>query len=97
MTEKQLQSYLMKVAQRAGYLCHKVESRTSRGFPDLILISPNRVDFIELKSPNTGGRLSVHQVNTLQKLRDQDANVHVINSTAQVDALFTRIDMLDPY
>ena len=48
---------------------------------------PDRVRFVELKSPSGKGRLSALQLLEIAKLRDAGASVHVIESKEQVDAI----------
>ena len=94
-TEKQLQNYLKKQCEANGILYYKFSSPAKRGVPDVILIHclnasvvmPDRVRFVELKSPSGTGRLSALQLLEIAKLRDAGASVHVIESKEQVDAI----------
>jgi len=54
-TEKQLQDYLRRAAKAAGILYSKLESRSTNGWPDCILIAGGRVVFVELKTPRGTG------------------------------------------
>ena len=60
-TEKQLQNQVVTLAQYCGWLhYHTLDSRGSTaGFPDLVLLRPPRLLFVELKSEK--GRLRPEQ------------------------------------
>lgn len=55
MTEAEFQKQVLEWARRGNWLCHHThDSRfqewgTDRGFPDLVLVRPPRVLFVELK------------------------------------------------
>ena len=91
-TEKDLQGFLLKKARAAGMLAYKVESIGQRGFPDCVLISQDgRVVFVEVKHPNGRGRLSIHQLEIIEKLEQYGANIYVIDSKAKA------LDIVEQY
>ena len=61
MTERDMQNTIVEAAKRCGWLVyHTHDSRRSeKGFPDLVLVRPPMVLFMELKSAK--GRLSAAQ------------------------------------
>lgn len=62
ITEKELQQAVLDMAKATGWLVyHSYDSRMDEaGFPDLVLIKPPRVLFVELKAQK--GKLSREQV-----------------------------------
>ena len=92
-TEKQLQNYLKKRCKENNILYYKFSSPAKRGVPDVILVHclntsvvmPDRVRFVELKSPSKTGRLSALQMLEIANLRDAGAIVHVVETVEQVD------------
>jgi hypothetical protein len=92
-TEKQLQNYLKRQCGENNILYYKFSSPAKRGVPDVILVHclnvhtnmPDRVRFVELKSPSKTGRLSALQLLEIANLRDAGAIVHVIETVEQVD------------
>ena len=69
MTERQLQEAVLKLARLRGWLCyHTHDSRRSQpGFPDLVLVRPPDVLFVELKSAK--GVVSLAQEDWLLRLQ----------------------------
>ena len=62
-------------------MAFKVQSVGQRGFPDCVLIGQNgTVVFVEIKHPNGRGRLSVQQIEIIEKLEQHHANIYVIDS-----------------
>ena len=81
MTEAALQRKCITFAQNQEVICHKVDSASSRGWPDLTLVFPGgKFILVELKHPNGGGRLNALQVVMIKRLANQGATVHVIDS-----------------
>jgi len=68
MTEAELQRLVTEAAEMAGWLVfHDNDSRRNvAGFPDLVLVKPPRVAFVELKSET--GRLRAEQTTWLEAL-----------------------------
>ena len=78
MTEAELQSAVIEMAQWLGYRLqyHTFDSRRSNeGFPDLVLVGRGRVLFVELKSEK--GQLSPSQLDWYAGLLDIGAEVYV--------------------
>ncbi len=79
MLEKTLQQKVIKESVEKGIQCVKVDSSSTRGWPDLTCVLPNgTVLFVELKTKT--GRLSKLQEYTISKLKRNNANVYVIRS-----------------
>lgn len=79
MLEKDLQSKIVHLCRKHAILAVKVDSTSSRGWPDLTLVLPcGTVLFVELKTPR--GRLSELQKHVIGKLEANNANVYVIRS-----------------
>ena len=69
----------MLYAKKIGALAYKVNSESSRGFPDLVVIlSTGVVLFVELKTAT--GVASALQLYTIKKLQDKKANAKIIRS-----------------
>ena len=86
-TEKQLQDYIIKECKKRDILCHKLESRTSRGWPDLILMGNGVTIFVEVKSPSGTGELSVLQCRTLADIQDHGGWSEVVADKEEADVL----------
>ena len=84
-TEKNLQDYIMKECKKRNILCHKMESRTSRGWPDLLLMFGGQTVFIEVKSPSGTGKLSPHQVRTIHDIDCHGGWTWVVDSVLLAD------------
>jgi|TARA_R110000803_G_C11986843_1_gene321430 DNA anti-recombination protein RmuC len=88
MRESIIQQKITQKARQQGILCVKVDSSSSRGWPDLTCVLPNgTVLFIELKTPT--GKLSRLQEHMIDKLKRNKANVHIIRSVEEFDHLVT--------
>ena len=86
LSEKQIESQIVTAASGCGWLAYKLQSPTSRGIPDRILIRNGVVVFMEIKTPR--GRLSLPQSLAIRKLRRYGANVVVVKSvSAAIDYL----------
>ena len=90
-TEKDLQNWIKSHCSLCGVLCHKLESKTSRGWPDLVLIHGRQVVFVEVKSPAGTGRLHPLQVKTHKDIRAHGGIVEVVDSKEQASSLIGRI------
>ena len=87
MRERELQQKVLKYLKQQSIIAVKVDSTSTRGLPDLLVILPSgEVHFVEIKTPT--GKLSVHQQRIHQQLREQNANVHTIRSLEEVEKLF---------
>ena len=87
MRERELQQKVLKYLKQQSIIAVKVDSTSTRGLPDLLVILPSgEVHFVEIKTPT--GKLSVHQHRIHQQLREQNANVHTIRSLEEVEKLF---------
>ena len=79
MLEKQIQQKIMYFCKLNGILAFKVDSTTTRGFPDLTVILPNgTVLFVELKTPT--GKLSPLQKVIHSKIEANNGNIYTIRS-----------------
>lgn len=95
-TERELQEFLKREAKRHGLIFHKLESRSTSGFPDCLLVSPiGKIVFVELKSPSKTGRLSRKQKIVIRELRDHCADVRVLDSAEGVIDVITEIAVKD--
>jgi hypothetical protein len=95
-SEKGLQLYIQRKAREAYILCHKVESKTERGWPDLVLIGGGLTVWVEVKSPR-GGVLSQAQKNIHKDIRDHGGwvtvvAVRLINSMKQREMRMSKDD-----
>jgi Holliday junction resolvase len=85
-TERVLQRKIIDYLKNSGILVVKVDSTSTRGLPDLLVILPSgEVHFVEIKTKT--GKLSVHQQRIHQQLKEQNANVHTVRSLEEVQRL----------
>ena len=88
MRESAIQQKVMQKCMQRGILCVKVDSSSSRGWPDLTCVLPNgTVLFVELKTKT--GKTSKLQDYMIEKLKRNKANVYVIRSVEAFDRLVT--------
>lgn len=83
MCEHKVERYLLEQCRLAGMLCMKFVSPGRAGVPDRIVVTPVGTVFVELKRP--GGTAERRQLETHTKMRRYGAEVHLIDSPAQVD------------
>ena len=69
ITEAEMQNQLQAEAKKAGWLYyHTYDSRKSKeGFPDVVLVKPPRLLFVELKGPR--GKATAEQKYWIDQLR----------------------------
>ena len=90
-SEKAIEKYLVKEAERRGMLCLKYSNQNMTGFPDRILLcKESRVIWVEVKSVN--GRLNPIQKIRMDQLTEMGHLVKVVWSRKDVDELFNLID-----
>lgn len=88
MRERDVERYLVERVRAAGGEVRKVQWIGRRGAPDRVVFL-NGAHFIELKRP--GETPQEHQWREIEKLRDHQASVMVIDSTTGVDLLIHRL------
>lgn len=76
MTEAAYQSKLIKQYTADGWYVVKLIQTNKPGIPDLILLKPDAVRFVEVKGPN--GRLSKVQEYRHEELRARGFNVETV-------------------
>lgn len=82
MRESRIQQKIKQISSQNDILCVKVDSTSSRGWPDLTCVLPNgTVLFVELKTET--GHLSKLQEYMIAKLKRNKANVYVIRSVEE--------------
>jgi hypothetical protein len=81
-TEKDLQKAIMVSCKLRMLFVQKMESRTARGFPDLMVCHDGRVLLIEVKTPAGTGRLSKLQLKRHRQLRAAGMDVVVVDDPA---------------
>ncbi len=90
-TEKQIETYLFKQVKQNGGYCLKFTSSTMRGVADRLVLMPNIIVFVELKT--TSGRLSAHQKVFKSILSSLGLPYIVIRSKKGVDAFINSLDI----
>lgn len=79
----------MLLCKHYAILVVKVDSTSSRGWPDLTLVLPNGVVlFVELKTET--GVLSALQTRMINKIKQNKGKVHVIRTVEALDDLIKR-------
>jgi hypothetical protein len=91
-TEKEIEKTCCKILQDHGCLTPKWINPFDTGWPDRIIVPPNKpVFFIEFKRPN--GRLSKKQIYKIQQLRSQGPIVAVISSIEELNNLIEVLEL----
>lgn len=86
ITERVLQQKVLQLFKQAGMLAVKTDSTSTRGWPDLTVITPEgQTFFVELKTKT--GRLSNHQKRIHEELTKRGAKIYVIRSLEEAEAL----------
>lgn len=90
-TEKDLQLFISKRAHGVGMLCYKLSSPSTRGVPDLMLVTAaGKVFFIEVKHPNGKGRLSVLQDHIINEFKERGVTVYVVDNRDHANEVIAR-------
>lgn len=85
--ERSVEEELVRRVRAMGGLCYKAYITGVRGFPDRLVVLPGgRVVFVECKRP-TGGVVSAHQTQLLDKLAGLGAEVAFIKNSYDIDRL----------
>ena len=88
MSEATVQQYLIKKVKINGGLAVKVDCKSRRGWPDIIMIRPGREPaLVEVKTDEGTGRLSSHQVSTHKEINGMGTPVWVVSTKDEVDSL----------
>ena len=90
-SERTLQRYLINLARCHDIYARKVAATGHTGFPDVFLACKGRVIMVELKSPTGKGRLSRKQEREIERLRDENINVYVIDSYDEADEVIKNL------
>lgn len=75
------------LAQQKGWFQVKIEKTSVRGFPVTNKQSVGKTMYIEFK--NEVGRLSDEQVRVIARMREHGADVYVISSMEEANAIFS--------
>lgn len=89
MKEIAIEKKLRDAFVAVGGLCLKLESASSRGMPDRIVIYRGQIVFVELKAPGWEPRPLQREVH--EDLIKAGARVRVIDSYAGVDSLLREL------
>jgi len=84
MLERSIQSSIKTKLSKKGCLVYKFDSPGNAGVPDLIVIAPFGVYFLEVKTAT--GRLTKLQEHMHAKMRAAGALVYVVRSTEAAEA-----------
>ncbi len=80
--ESVLQKKCMDFCKKNAYLCYKIDSSSTAGIPDLLIISSEgRTTHVELKT--SVGTLSAIQKHVIKKLKESNANVYVCRTLTE--------------
>ena len=84
MSEKEIESYLVRKIKNKKGIAYKFTSPGNSGVPDRICMLPNgKIFFVELKSP--GKKPRALQVNQIRKITNLGQRVYVVDSKEMVD------------
>ena len=89
--EAQLLKQVRQAARHGGWLCyHTYDSRLSEpGFPDLVLVRPPELLFVELKSDR--GRIRPEQREWIDALREAGQTAWVVRGPDETQTLCERL------
>ena len=73
-------------ARQQGWFQVKIEKASIRGIPDRLYIRDGKTVYVEFK--NAVGRLSEEQVRVIAQMREHGAEVYVISSMEEANAIF---------
>ena len=89
VSEKAIEAYLVRRAKEEGLLCLKYSSANTTGYPDRLLLLPDRrVVWIEIKTK--GKHPNKLQLLRHDELRRHGHTVYVADSREQVDEIIER-------
>lgn len=87
--EGRIENHLKQIAEDTGFLYFKFTSPGRAGVPDRILIGNGHILFIELKAPGEEPR-KLQEI-TIRNMRNQGADVRVIDSKQDCNRLIDRM------
>jgi hypothetical protein len=92
LTEKMFMAQVIELARLFGWLCyHTFDSRRSeRGFPDIVMVRPPSILFVELKTDT--GRLKPAQCTWLEALEQCTGVEAHVWRPAQWNAIVSRLE-----
>jgi hypothetical protein len=89
--ESEIESYLVSEVTRIGGVADKVVSLGGRGYFDRVVVLPHGiVSFVEVKKPK-GSRTAPHQMLRANTYRVLGADVAMVKTKSEVDALLARL------
>ena len=84
LREKDIERYLVNEVRKIGGTAYKFTSPGRRSVPDrMILLKGQPAIFVECKRP--GGKLTQGQKREIEKLREKDFQVYVVDSKQKVN------------
>lgn len=90
MTEKNIESKLVKAVKERGGICPKFVSPGLAGVPDRIVLLPHgRIAFVEVKAP--GKKPRALQIKRHRTLRYLGFHVYVLNAVEQIGGILDEI------
>lgn len=92
--ESEIEGYLEELCESRGWLCEKVATTGSAGFPDRCVIADGRVVFVELKRPDHKPRKL--QVRTLERLVAHGAETCVVHDADTADLFVEMMEKKSP-
>ena len=84
--ESKIERKCKLLAQSQGWFQVKIEKCSVRGFPDRLFIRNGKTMYVEFK--NEVGRLSDEQIRIIEQIREHGADVYVISSLEEANAIF---------
>lgn len=92
MLEKYVEKFLKDEIKKLGGLCYKFVSPGNSGVPDRIVVLPDKLFFVELKTDT--GRLSALQKRQIKKLRSMGQKVRVLYGKKDVEKFISNLQRL---
>jgi hypothetical protein len=92
--ENEIETYLTELCEARNWLCLKMQTIGTLGFPDRCVIADGRVIFVELKRPDHVPRKA--QVRTLKQLETHGAEVCVVHDADTADLFIQKVEAHEP-
>ena len=89
MLESDIEKRLVREIRKIGGMAYKFVSPGNTGVPDRIVILPEVITFVELKTET--GRLSTNQIRQISRLRSLGVEVKVIHGMKELEEFLNEI------
>ena len=95
-TERDLQNYIKRECRKGKIGYYKLNCEGQTGWPDLMLIKNGHSIHLEVKTPAGTGRLSPRQILMIDRMRNQGAEVYVVDSESKAQFIVSDLTQRPP-